>query len=100
MIPSATKRKFKSHAQSTTTTTTLETEDSTEEGSDPGAVSMTTKDPTWSRPVSQMTETAGIATTAECNAEMILKTRPKLRSEIGDRDSRATTLEHTARPKI
>ena len=82
-----------------TTTTTMETQESTEEGSEPDAVSTITEDPTWSPPVYQTTETAGTATTAEHSEETILKTRPKLRNETGGRGSRATTLEHTARPK-
>src|SRR4051812_13729479 len=98
-IPFATKQKSTSHAQSTTTTTTREIEDSTEEGSDPGAVSTTTEDPTWSPQVSRMTEMAGITTTAEHGEETTLKTRPKLRNETGGRGSHVTTLEHTARPK-
>src|SRR4051812_41466749 len=80
-------------------TTTPETEELTEEGSDPGAVFTTTEDPTWSRTASQMIKMADTATTTECSAEIILKTRPKLRNEIGDQGSRATTLEHTARLK-
>src|SRR4051812_7883421 len=87
------------NAPSMTTTTTMETEDSTEEGSDPGAISTTIEDPTWSPPVSHMTQTEGIATTAEHIEETTLKTRPKLRNETGGRGSRVTALEHTARPK-
>src|SRR4051812_26457132 len=81
-------------------TTTPGTEDSTEEGNDLGAASTTTEGPTCSGLASQMTEMADIATTTECSAEIITKTRPKLRSEIGDQGSRVMTLEHTARPKI
>src|SRR4051812_3505064 len=98
-IPFTTRQKSILHAQSMTTTTTMETEDSTEEGSDPGAISMTIEDPKWSPPVSQMTEMAGIVTTVEHSEETTLRTRPKLRNETGGRGSRATTLEHTARPK-
>src|SRR4051812_48182968 len=98
-IPLATKRKSTLHAQNTTTTTTTETEDSIEGGSDPEAVSTMTGDPTWSSPVSQMTETAGTVMTVEHNEETTLKTRPKLRNETGGRGSRATALDNTARPK-
>src|SRR3954463_3304308 len=78
-IPFATKRKSTSHAQNTTTTITMETEDSTEGGSDPDAVSTMTEDPTLSPLVSQTTEAAGTATTAEHSEETISKTGPKLR---------------------
>src|ERR1041385_5155009 len=98
-IPFATKQKSTPHAQNTTTTTTMEKEDSTDEGSDPVAVSTTTEDPTWSPPASQTTETAGIAMTVELREETTSKMRPKLRNETGGRGSRATVLEHTARPK-
>src|SRR3954471_23132103 len=42
---------------------------------------------------------AGIVTPTEHSEETTLQTRPKLRNETGGRGSRATTLEHTARPK-
>src|SRR4051812_14571742 len=82
-----------------TTTTTTETEETIEEGSDPDAASMTIEDPTWSTPVSQMTETAGTAMTTDHSEETTRKTSPNLRNETGGRGSRATALEHTVLPK-
>ena len=80
-------------------TTTPETEDLTEGENTLDVTSTTTEDPTWSRPASQMIETADIATTAKCSAGTTKKKHPKLRNEIGDQGSRETTPEHIARPK-
>ena len=82
-----------------TTTTTTETEEPIEEESDPDAASTMTKDPTWSPPVSQMTETAGTAMTTDRSKETTRKTSPKLRNETEGRGSRVTALEHTIPPK-
>src|ERR1041384_3268593 len=92
------KKKSTLHDRSMITNIT-ETEDATEEGSDPGGASTTTEDPTWSPPVSRTTGTAGTAMITDHSKETNWKTSPRRRSEKGGQGSRATAIKRSVPQK-
>src|ERR1041385_7271052 len=92
-------QRSRQRVQNATTTTTPAIEDWTEEESARGVTSTTTEDPVWSRPASQMTEKADIATTGEYSTGTTKKKHPKFNNGNGDQGSHETKPEHIARLK-